>query len=103
MCLAWECANRRTLEILAPNTPAPASIRVGEVVATHDLSVLPRLVRREVRNKPTIAERGSIAVEYEHAAGVTGKRKQLACSAFSVEVAGERAPDSDTVAPTNGR
>jgi hypothetical protein len=51
------------LEIFAAHTPAPASIRVIQVVTTDDRRVLARLVGGEVSDEAPVAEGGGIAVQ----------------------------------------
>jgi hypothetical protein len=88
------------LEIFGAHTSAPVPIGVIDVVVANEGRVLAWLVGGEVSDKPTIAESDGVAVDYERAVVVTWKHRQLAASAFGVDVTGDWSASGYTRATT---
>lgn len=81
---------RRELEIFGSYVATPASVRVFKVVTTDERRIAAGLIRRQVSNESTVAERGGITVEDEHAAAVTGNGKQVTGTPLTVDIASKR-------------
>jgi hypothetical protein len=91
---------RSNFKILGLHAPAPAPVRVFEVVGADKHCVLARLVVGKVCDEPTIAECGGIAVKHEHTASVAFERKQLASAAIGVDIVGKRSACKDLLSST---
>jgi hypothetical protein len=94
---------RSDFKILGLHAPAPAPVRVFEVVGADKHCVLARLVGGKMCDEPAITERGGIAVEHEHTASVAFERKQLASAAIGVDIVGKRSACEDLLSSARGQ
>jgi hypothetical protein len=77
------------VQVLAHNTPTPASCLVGQVLFANQASVLGRLIAGEVRHQLRLTQRHGVTINDKHAVAGTGAGDDLVSSTAPVDILAE--------------